>query len=487
MQSEIDGTKLSGQCILSKKQTRFTRGMNLAVNTSAFDCRADRKIRFFLFTSILRFSQIAHSLNTFPALHCCHSKFHDVFHLIAITLRAVRLRQQSRSCNMAAGGSTQQHPSQVAVTLQSAPPVTSGVMSGPFAPLQIGQPGSISWLNAMYALDSRQHDPSTWDEVKMLQEALEPSIRSFTRITSRSPSSVPGSPWLSYASQLDILQRASDRFWSADRRPGAPPKLAGLAAWRGGILMFGEAEFSVTEEMTEDFMHAKLRGFKHRDRSSSWHQVKFIEQTHDHFQDILLAADARRGRLRAQVMEGNGQQDDSENITAILDNIVARDPERYLAWLSTMGYFYFTMSDHNPCTFDWEDWCMWKAPRSFEVCCKQASTVRRPPLGPGAIDRTKYGRPGDRPTITLEEAKKGNRRAMEFQDTADGMEVSQKEKAQYCMIGGEATSRETAVHFHAIRGEDVWLFDPVNSFKEASNDPSRQREAEVEVSFLCCR
>lgn len=28
--------------------------------------------------------------------------------------------------------------------------------------------------------------------------------------------------------------------------------------------------------------------------------------------------------------------------TAVLDGIVVRDPERYLAWLSSMGYFYFT-------------------------------------------------------------------------------------------------------------------------------------------------
>lgn len=332
----------------------------------------------------------------------------------------------------------------------------------------------------MYALDSRQHNPSTWDEVNLLQEALKPSIRTFSHITARPPPSIPGSPWLSYASQLEILQRESDRHWSADRRPGAPPELAGLAAWRGGILMVGKAEFHITEEMTEGFIHARLRGKMH-----GWHQDKSVENKHDEFQSILLAADSRREKLRAQVVETIGQQDVSENTIMILDNIVARDPERYLAWLSTMGYFYFMTNDHNPYAFSWEKWCTWIAPKSFEFCCKQASVVRRPPIGPGSIDRSKYGPPGDRPTISLEEAKAGNRRALDFRYTAIGMEVSQNEKAQYCIISGEAMSREAAAHYHAIRGEDVWLLEPINSIKEAYDDPSRKREVEIEADFRC--
>lgn len=358
-------------------------------------------------------------------------------------------------------------------------------MPGPSAPLQTGQPGSISWVNAMHTLDSRQQMPSSWDEVYLLQEALQPSIRSFTSITARSPPVVPGSPWLPYASQLDILQRESSRVWSADRRPGASPRLAELAAWTGGISAVGKAGFHITEEMTEEFMHAKLREFRHRDGSLGWHQAKFVQQEHDKFQSILLAADARRERLKAQSVEGTGQQDASENTKSIFDNIVARDPERYLAWLSTMGYFYFTTNHHNPYALSWEEWCEWKAPRSFEICCKQASAVRRPALGPGTIDRTKYGPPGDRPTITLEEAKKGNRRSMEFRNTANGMEVYLKEKAQYYKIGGEAMSREAAAHYYAIRGEDVWLVESVDSVQEAYEDPNRQMEAQIEVEFGC--
>ena len=249
--------------------------------------------------------------------------------------------------------------------------------------------------------------------------------------------------------------------------------------------MVRKARFSITEEMTEEFMHEKLRGYRHRIGSPSWHQERFVEHTHNEVQSMLLAAEAREGSLGAEPVEGIGQQHPLGNMMAILDNIVARDPERYLAWLSTMGYFYFTTNDHNPYALPWEDWCAWTAPRSFEVCCEQASAVRRPPLGPGAIDRTKYGPPVDRPTITLEEAKKGNKRSMEFWGAADGMEISLEEKAQYYIIGGEATSREAAAHYHAIRGKDVWLFDPLHTFKEVYNDPSRQRELEIETSFRC--
>lgn len=248
--------------------------------------------------------------------------------------------------------------------------------------------------------------------------------------------------------------------------------------------MVGKAGFDITEEMTEEFTHAKLRGFRDRDRWPGWCQDDLCEQAHDQFQSLLLAADARRERLKAQAAEGSGQQDASENIKETLDNIIARDPERYLAWLSTMGYFYFTMSSHNPYGISWEEWCAWSAPISFEICCKPASAVW-PTSGPGSIDRTKFGPPGDRPTITLEEAKRGNRRGLEFRNTAHGLEVLQKEKAQYCMIRGEAMSREAAAHYHALRGEDVWLFEPAELFQDEYNDPSRHSEAEIEASFRC--
>lgn len=74
---------------------------------------------------------------------------------------------------------------------------------------------------------------------------------------------------------------------------------------------------------------------------------------------------------------------------------------------------------------------------------------------------------------------------MEFRNTANGMEVYLKEKAQYYKIGGEAMSREAAAHYYAIRGEDVWLVESVDSVQEAYEDPNRQMEAQIEVEFGC--
>ena len=228
-------------------------------------------------------------------------------------------------------------------------------------------------------------------------------------------------------------------------------------------------------------------GFALPDQQGSlrWYQNTFSEQAHDEVGRMLSEADARRASFIAQAVEEEGQRDASENVTAILDSIVAQDPERYLAWLSTMGYYYFTTEDHNPYGFSWEDWCAWKAPRSFQLCCKLSSGASRPTFGPGSIDKSKYGPAGQRPLISLEEAKKGNQREMESHDGEDGLEVSVEEKPQYYMIGGQATSREAAAHYHAIRGQDVWLSDPTNFIIETNNDPGRQRELEVEASFRC--
>ena len=390
---------------------------------------------------------------------------------------------------MASRGIIQPDLTQAIEPSQPALPATPDAMPGPSTPLQMSQPSSIPGINTVDALDSREEKSSTWDEVFLLQEALKPSFRSFTRVTARAPPVVPGSHWLSYADQLEILQRESDKHWTTDQRSGAPPKLAKLALWRGGIIMVDGAEFRITEEMTDQFMHQDFRRDILPDQHGTlgWYENMFSEHAYKELGSILSTANASRESFRAQAVEGQEQQDDPENVMTILDSIVARDPERYLAWLSTMGYFHFTTDVHNPYGFSWEDWCAWIAPRSFQICCKQDFAVMWPPFGVGAINAAKYGQPGDRPTISLEDAKRGNRRALEFLDGDDGLEVSTKEKAQYYTIGGEATSREAAVHYHAIRGEDVWLFEPTNSFIEAYNDPGRQREAEVEASFDCLR
>lgn len=404
-----------------------------------------------------------------------------------MTHSTTKFRQKSIFCNMASRGIIQVDTTQPTEPSRPALSATPDTMPSQSTPLQLGQPSSIPGVNTVDALDSREDKPSTWDEVYLLQAALKPSFRSFTRVTARAPPTVPDSHWLSYADQLEILQRESDQHWTTDQRSGPPPKLAKLASWKGGITMIDGAQYRITEEMTENFMHRDFHRNILPDQHGTlgWYQKTFSEQAHNKLRCVLSAANARRKSFAAQVMEGQEQQDATESVAKILDSIVARDPERYLAWLSSMGYFYFTTDIHNPHGFSWEDWCAWRAPRSFQICCKQESAVMWPPFGFGAVNAAKYGKLGDRPTISLEEAKRGNRRALEFLDGDDGLEVSTMEKPEYYMISGEATSREAAARYHAIRGEDVWLFEPTNSFVETNNDPGRQREAEVEASFGC--
>ena len=350
-----------------------------------------------------------------------------------MTQSTTELRQQSVSCNMGSRRIIQPDPAQATEPSQPALLATRDAMAGPSTPLQMSQPNSIPGVNTVDVLDSREEKPST------------------------------------------------------DQRAGAPPKLAKLASWNGGIMMVDGAQLHITEEMTEKFMHQDFRRNILPDQHGTlgWYQKTFGEQAHKELGHFLSAANARRECIGAQTVEGQEQPSASEDPTTILDSIIARDPERYLAWLSTMGYFHYATDVDNPCGFSWEDWCTWIAPRCFQTYCKQENAVMWPSSGLGAVNAAKYGQLGDKPTISLAQAKRGNGRALEFLDGDDGLEVSTKEKPQYYMIGGEATSREAAAHYHAIRGEDVWLFEPTNSFIEANDDFGRQREAEVEASFNC--
>ena len=388
---------------------------------------------------------------------------------------------------MAARGNVQNNSSEPTGGFQPVSPLTPKAMPGSSVPLQMGHTGDIPSVNTKGETDSRDEAPKDWDEVRLLRDALQPSIRSFTRVTSRPPPAISGSSWLSYNGQLEILQRESDRCWGVDRRAGLPPKLAKLAEWGGGIRMVGKAVLRITEAMTEKSSNKNICESSYGEGSIGWHQDTFGEQAYKETEKILSAADAREEKLEAQSIDGEKQKNVCEALTETLDMFVAQDPERYLAWLLTMGYHCFTKTEHNPCKLGWVDWCRYEAPVSFVKTCKQDATVARPPTGPGAISRTKYGPPCDRPTITLEEAKRGNKRVMESHDVAGGKAFSSKEEAQYYMMGGQATSRAAAAHSHFLRGKDGWLFELGNSSEEEPKDPSRRREAEVEASFVASR
>ena len=56
----------------------------------------------------------------------------------------------------------------------------------------------------------------------------------------------------------------------------------------------------------------------------------------------------------------------------------------------TMG-----LDEHNPYSLSWEDWCTWKAPRTFEICCRQVCCAAWTPWS----WRCRYG-PFKKPSTT---------------------------------------------------------------------------------------
>lgn len=108
--------------------------------------------------------------------------------------------------------------------------------------------------------DVRAKAPESWDEVKIIQQVLESAVRSFARVTARTPPNV--SPWGSYREQRDAFQAALDRYWRLAKRPGQPPELAGIGPWYGSIKSIVNAPVVITEEDLEYATHPTVASYK---------------------------------------------------------------------------------------------------------------------------------------------------------------------------------------------------------------------------------
>ena len=108
--------------------------------------------------------------------------------------------------------------------------------------------------------DVRAKAPENWDEVKIIQQVLESAVRSFARITARTPPTV--SPWGSYREQRDAFQEALDRYWRLAKRPRQPPELASIGPWYGPIRSIVDAPVVITEEDLEYATHATVVSYK---------------------------------------------------------------------------------------------------------------------------------------------------------------------------------------------------------------------------------
>ena len=108
--------------------------------------------------------------------------------------------------------------------------------------------------------DVRAKAPQNWDEVKIIQQVLESAIRSFARITARTPPNV--SPWGSYREQREAFQAALDRYWRLSKRAGPPPEIASIGPWYGPVKSIIDAPIVITEADLEWATHPTVASYK---------------------------------------------------------------------------------------------------------------------------------------------------------------------------------------------------------------------------------
>lgn len=302
--------------------------------------------------------------------------------------------------------------------------------------------------------DPRRLCPKNLEEVEILHHALQPSIQSFTRITGTTPSITNGTMWQSYAVQLDLLQTASDKTWIADRGPGVPPKLAGLNAWYGGIKDLSKATFAVSEECRRPKTNGAIVEFEPSHGSLLWYEQEDVPELYKKAEKDLRDAAARKDTAMTEAEDSIGDSGGCgkravEDQTVTADGVIARNPGLYLSWLSTAGYATFSCPKHNPMPLSWENWCLWLAPSIYSESCPTKDHHSRPVSGPGSTDGRKFT-PGVRPSITLEEARKGNERWAE----------SRK------YMGSIRLSEDGAALGYAVRAQDLWLSKAIEMIKK---------------------
>jgi len=259
--------------------------------------------------------------------------------------------------------------------------------------------------------DSRQARPKDMNEVNLLQQALGPSFRTFFRVTAREPPFVDA--WMCYADQTNLLQQCSDENWRADNRRGLPPRLAKLGSWVGGIKSYNTADFAVSEGAVSGYTHPGAEGMSKPAKGNLLsYERKYHEACMRGSARELEIARAREGE-REEVSESVRRPKPRNDITAVLNSVVAPDPEGYLAWLTDFGHSYYSIFARRQKYLTWEDWCLFFAPTVYEGC--QAK-----PMGSSQNFKLYiWSRRGsersqrslnDRPMITSEQAESGHKK-----------------------------------------------------------------------------
>lgn len=251
------------------------------------------------------------------------------------------------------------------------------------------------------------------------------------------------SSWRCYKTQLRYLNAMLTRFREMGRVPEEIPKLTSLEKWEGGIknvdkLISDMLQARGLEVSLKAFVRIKLRFFqgvlKDGQATNRTVQPKTQWQSTDNIENQLTVLKVWLKNVHdAGLLSCN-------SLRELLDYPITRDPEAYLAWLSTEGEAcYMEFKAHG---ISWEQWCNTLAPAQYELCHPQKDVGLRivnevPHFKFETRDTSKgvyrkYGAPHDRPPITFKEAQRGH----EAWKAAAGMATSQEARACFWAITG---------------------------------------------------
>ncbi|MCJ1258048.1 hypothetical protein MMC24_005877 [Lignoscripta atroalba] len=226
-------------------------------------------------------------------------------------------------------------------------------------PHQFREDGNIPKL-----LDCSDINPTTWDEVRSLQDALQPSREQFTRFTGR-PSPLT-KLWSSYNLQLDELQSCLNALAPRRSRGVKAPLLVGRGPWTGGIQNWRMAKTNDALELrvsAQSLEAPNPRSISHAGQggtSGSEHSYtgKGLQ--------IELVIDPESGRSRIDhVSNGKGRQ--KKPISKVVHRIVSAHPSGFMEWVAHRGPTSYRRYLRTHERISWEEYYRWIAPFDYQL------------------------------------------------------------------------------------------------------------------------
>ncbi len=228
-------------------------------------------------------------------------------------------------------------------------------------------------------VDGRIVTPSNLDEVRSLQEALEPSRENFSQLVGQAASS--SGLWDSYLAQWAHLQRRLTEVWVATGRQGYPPNLTKLERWDGQIRTWHINPVWTPQILEPPYTRPWTgSGFELANQ-----QMQLAHEFHENATRELREAKEAEHRRSENTRAAGPLQDSKavEPVREILARIVAKDPDEFVSWLATKGREHYIRSSQTHITVSWRDYCDWYAPSRFELESRPQNL-----LEPGCVTRT---------------------------------------------------------------------------------------------------